>query len=362
MFVAGDIAQAQIVNNPHSGILEEFESLQVDMRSRFRDLGATLFWGLITIEFVVSASIFAFRGGDIAGFGAMLLPRLFIIGIFVFLFRNGSAVADLIVASFTTAGTGAAGVGLSPDAIFEHGLALGRELIDQGGFFDQIIVGVLAIITTVMFALIAANVMIAIAEVYVVLTAGVLLLGFLGSSWTRDYAMGYFRFAIASGVKLLSMQVIIGIGFAAIQRFFPVGSESIEFDSVLAMIGTLFLIFLLSAQLPATAAAMVGGFASGGIGFLAQGQAQLTSINANTRNVANSLSKIANSGSSAAYNAGSSVKSAGIIGGGVGGAAATLGKAVGGDLKTSAASIAKGNGGQVGSIGSRVADNLRSQR
>jgi len=365
VFLVGDIASAQgVINNPHSDLLDKFEAVQWGMRASFKQWGERLFFGLLTIEFVIAASIYAFQpgGGDIAGFAGMLIPRLFIMGAYIFLFRYGYLIADVIVASFLQAGDMAAGVRLSPDAVFEHGLQISRTMIDEKGFFDGIIVGITAIVMALIFSMVAANVMIALAELYIVLTAGVMVLGFLGSSWTREYAMGYFRFAIASGVKLLSMQILIGIGFQLIQQMFPHDHTNYEFDYVLAMVGSVMLVYLLSSTLPQTAANMISGHANGGIGFLSTGGAALTSIASNTK-VANSLlNKAVNGGAGAAYNAGSSVKSAGAIGGGVTGAAATLGKAIGKDAAASVSSIAKGQGGQVGSMGQRVADGLRSQR
>ena len=65
---------------------------------------------------------------------------------------------------------------------------------------------------SIIFAMIAANMVVVLAEIYILTVVGAFLLGFMGAAITRDYAIGYFRYTIAVSFKLLIMQVIVGLG------------------------------------------------------------------------------------------------------------------------------------------------------
>jgi type IV secretion system protein TrbL len=68
------------------------------------------------------------------------------------------------------------------------------------------------IIIIICFALIAAAMIMALVESYIVLSAGVLLLGFGGSRWTRDFAVKTVVYAVSVGAKLFMIQLIAGLG------------------------------------------------------------------------------------------------------------------------------------------------------
>ena len=75
------------------------------------------------------------------------------------------------------------------------------------------IIGGLAALGVVFgFGIIAAQLLLTNVESYIVVGGGVLLLGFAGSRWTTDIASRYLSYAVAIGIKLFSLYLIIGIG------------------------------------------------------------------------------------------------------------------------------------------------------
>lgn len=213
------------------------------------------------------------------------------------------------------------------------------------------VIGAAAMVAMILFAAIAANVMIAILEAYIVLTAGVITLAFLGSSYTREWGMGYFRFAIATGVKLLAMIILVGVGFDVLSSLFPEDAE-VNGDKALALIGTLFLVYKISLSVPNAAAGMVAGHANGGMGF----------INANVAAMSNTLKSSASSAGGAikaGYTAASSAKNAGKVGGGVMKGAGVMASTFKGEAVSSLRGDGAGASGN--SMGQRVANSLRAQ-
>jgi type IV secretion system protein TrbL len=76
----------------------------------------------------------------------------------------------------------------------------------------MVFVGLFGIAILLAGAYIAMVLVCALVEMYVVVAASMLLLGFGGSRWTREYATKVLTYAISVGVKLMLMQLLIGIG------------------------------------------------------------------------------------------------------------------------------------------------------
>jgi type IV secretion system protein TrbL len=61
------------------------------------------------------------------------------------------------------------------------------------GFFASLIAGITAIVVVIAFAVIAAQLLVALVESFIVIGAGVLFLGFAGSRWTKFFTERYLR-------------------------------------------------------------------------------------------------------------------------------------------------------------------------
>src|SRR3954449_12717736 len=69
-----------------------------------------------------------------------------------------------------------------------------------------------ALVVVICFALIAAIVIVTTVEMYIVTYAGIILLGFGGSTFTKDYAVKYLTYAVSVGLKLMVMGLVVSIG------------------------------------------------------------------------------------------------------------------------------------------------------
>jgi len=142
------------------------------------------------------------------------------------------------------------------------------------------------IIVILSFILIAAQYLIALIESYIVLGAGILFLGFGGSSWTRDFTQKYIGYAVASGVKLMMILILIGIGTsvsanwtAQLAGALSGGDIKDLIDPIFSITGGAVLFAVLTWQIPSLASSMLSGSPSltaGGAAGTALGGAALT--------------------------------------------------------------------------------------
>ena len=291
-----------------------------------------LFMLLATIELAWSFAFWALEKKEFDSFTATLVKKIMWIGTFYALLLNGKFWIPAIIDSFVDAGSAAGGsAGLSPTEVFNTGINNAATMVGGMSALDifkdpmmMIFGGLSAIVMVLAFAVMAGQLLIALVEGYIAVSAGLLFLGFGGSRWTTDFVQKFIGYAVATGVKLFMLYLIIGIGNTqaatwAAQLTAALGGPGGEkFQVILTVMGGSVVLMYLSMQIPAMAASLLAGSPA-----LTAGGAAATG----------------------------GALAAGIIGAGAGAAAATLGaaKATGG--MASAAKAAWGEAGAQGTSG-----------
>lgn len=232
-----------------------------------------LFMLLATIELAWSFGVWAMDKSELQGFTSAIVKKIMWIGLFYALLLNGPTWIPLIVDSFTEAGATAGGAigGLSPSEIFTTGLDNAATML-QGikdmslwdDFATIIIAGLAAIAIVLAFAVIAGQLLIALIESYIAISAGLLFLGFGGSRWTIDFVQKFIGYAVATGVKLFMLFLIVGIGNnQAIQwknMLQTIGQPGAPvFNLILTVFGGSIILAVIAVQIPAMAASMLSG-------------------------------------------------------------------------------------------------------
>jgi type IV secretion system protein TrbL len=162
----------------------------------------------------------ALRGADLQEFAGELVRRIFFIGLFFALLTDSSAWAQAIINSLWQAAESAnAAAGgsptINPSSIFDIGLTLATRITDTVSFFapaESLGLIFSGLVVMICFALIAAFMLLALVEMYIVINAGIILLGFGGSGWTSRFALKYVIYALSVGLKLFVLQLLIGLG------------------------------------------------------------------------------------------------------------------------------------------------------
>jgi type IV secretion system protein TrbL len=270
-----------------SRILHVFKDNTFQWEGILRNYALNLFWLLAGIEFTWSSIRLALKGGDLSDFLAELLNRVLYIGFFLTLLLHSSEWANAIIESFRTAANAAgAGHGISPANIFSMALEITSKLLNSLTIFnpqDAIISGLCAIVILICFGLMAANMIEALIESYVVISAGVIMMGFGGSHWTNEYAKKLLIYAISIGAKLFLIQLLVGLCERLIAQLANEFNGA-NLNDALVMVGVAVIMWIITQNVPNKLQALINGtsFGQGGMiaGAITAGMAAAANIGA----------------------------------------------------------------------------------
>jgi type IV secretion system protein TrbL len=252
-------------------IVRDYEAISTSWFSALGPIANKIFWILVAIQLTWSAIWWVIDREDGLAVVSSLLRQVVAIGFFYALLLNGGTWVPAVIQSFSQAGATAAGLtDLSPTGVFDQGLALANRILnatsDLGlldGFFASLIAGITAIVVVIAFAVIAAQLLVALVESFIVIGAGVLFLGFAGSRWTKFFTERYLSYVASIGVKLFVLYLIMGVGMGIAARWMPVlergGFSPIPFFYVMG--GSLVFVFL-TWHIPSVAGSMMAGAVS----------------------------------------------------------------------------------------------------
>ena len=252
-------------------IVRDYESVSTAWFSALGPIANKIFWILVAIQLTWSAIWWVLDREDGLAVVSSLLRQVVAIGFFYALLLNGGTWIPAIIKSFSQAGAAAASItDLSPTAVFDQGLALANKILnstaDLGlleGFFASLIAGITALVVVIAFAIIAAQLLVALVESFIVIGAGVLFLGFAGSRWTKFFTERYLSYVASIGVKLFVLYLIMGVGMGIAARWMAVlgrgGFSPIPFLYVMG--GSLVFVFL-TWHIPSVAGSMMAGAVS----------------------------------------------------------------------------------------------------
>ena len=225
-----------------TGVIDNFLSVF----STYIDSGFGLLGGevgflsstLIVIDITIAALFWAW--GTDEDVLQRLVKKTLYIGVFAFIIGNFQALATILLESFAGLGLKAAGSAMAigdfmrPGMIASTGLDAAEPLLDAtadlvgpvGLFtnFVQILILLIAwVIVVIAFFILAVQVFVTILEFKLVTLAGFVLLPFAFFGRTAFMAERVLGHIISSGIKLLVLAVITGIGTTLFQRFMDAG-------------------------------------------------------------------------------------------------------------------------------------------
>lgn len=255
-----------------NAIPDLFQARFQGMQGTLLGYARNLFLILAGIEFSYAMISIAFKRGDLGDIAAALIQQILFIGLGLFIIQNGANLGNIIVQSFGQAGGSAAtsvggAAGLSPADIFSSGMALGQAMLEKMTITelgDSIVMGIVAIVTMVVFALIVAMMIMTLVAAWGISTMSVLFLGFAGSRWTKDVAYKAIIGVFGVGAKLFVMQIIVGVGQTLFADFAAAGIDDI--NDGLIMLGFSVVMLALVKTIPDMVQALISGasFTGGG--------------------------------------------------------------------------------------------------
>lgn len=214
--VTSEPAVAQSFNNVVDRIQTRITDAAKSWEATILQAATSLFWLLALIEVGICAVWLAINSATLEAWFGELVRRIMFIGFFLFVLTTGPQLAKDVVNSLFQIGGGSGSV--SPADVFDAGLKVGASLSEKisfGVFEDNALATAAVfsmIIVIICFGLVAAIFIAVITEMYVGLLAGMIMLGFGGSSFTKDFATRYLVYAFSVGMKLMTLVMIASIG------------------------------------------------------------------------------------------------------------------------------------------------------
>ncbi|OQP80499.1 P-type conjugative transfer protein TrbL [Xanthomonas phaseoli pv. syngonii LMG 9055] len=376
----------------------------LDTFSRYIDSGLGLLQGevafltatLIVIDMTIAGLYWAMshatgQGEDVI---AKLLRKVLYVGAFAYIIGNFNWLASIVFRSFAGLGITATGSAitmenfLQPGRLAKTGIDAGAPILDQigdmAGFpevfvnLDPIVVLFIAWLVVILcFFVLAVQLFITLIEFKLTTLAGFVLIPFALWNKTSFLAEKVLGNVVSSGIKVLVLAVIVGIGSGLFAEFQVHPDEPSIDHALVIMLASLTLLALgifgpgiatgLVSGAPQLGAGAMAGAAVGAVGAagtaVAIGAAATGvggAVAAGAR-MAPAAAKLAGSGARAATSAASSAKSAfqagsAAAGGGAKGAAAGLGNVA----KTGAQAAGRRAASGASAAGQKVADSFRA--
>src|SRR5437867_1916281 len=252
-------------------IVRDYESVTTAWFNSLFPIAQAVFWTLVAIELIWSAIWWVVDSEDGLGVITALLRTVLAVGFFYALLLYGGTWFRAVIQGFSLAGSSASGVGgLSPTGVFDQGLALANEILNSveglgilEGIFPSLVAAFTGLVVVVSFALIAAQLLVALVESFIAIGAGILFVGFSGARWTKFFTERYLSYVASVGVKLFVLYLIMGLGMGIAARWMPIlergGFSPIPFFYVMG--GSLVFVFL-TWHIPSVAGSMMAGAVS----------------------------------------------------------------------------------------------------
>jgi type IV secretion system protein TrbL len=246
-------------------LLQKFESSTGSWYYAPETVAQTLFWKLAIVSFAWTFISMWVRD-EVRDVFAELIRFAMFTGLAWWALINGPAFGQDILNTCVKLGgqAGGFGGGLSPATIADLGFQFFHQAISPLDWIfppGAALASFIVVLGAVIMAVVAAcNLILLLVSAWVAAAAGLVLLGFGGCRWTSDMAANYFRGLLSIGMKIVTIEMVLGIGVAFIKGMmaavvFPTSVTN------LVILGSLFLaLAILSGYLPNVVAGMVGSF------------------------------------------------------------------------------------------------------
>lgn len=352
--VADNTATPQII----TGVLPKFKSVTAGWKPFITDKAMYLFWVLAGADFAWLGVTLVRDKRDIGEAIFAIISKLIILLVFWTLLIAASDGIPAIIKFFADIGQGAGGgpqFTMEPNDVLGWGIAIAADMISklgQAGVLDRIgaalPVAFCALMVVFAYAVVAGQLLVTTLESYLMINAGIILMGFGGSRWTADFASSYMKFAVSTGIKLMFCYLIASMG--NVMFSVNITPENIA-DSSMDAAGAALIYMYLGWQIPSFAAGLISGAPTQSLGsMMATAATAAAGMAAAGGAVASAVKTGAAEAGGMAKAAGSAYGAAQDMGQTGFGAAATAAGTLMGEMASSV------GGKMKGSIGDAVAD------
>ncbi len=371
----GVMAPAFADPNILDGVGNQYKTASSTWEASLIPIAKSLFIKLALIELLWSAIWWVVEREDPNQVIVSMLRKIMPLMFFWAILLNFDTWIPAVIDSFAKAGQTAGNTGpLTPSTVLDRGLEIATTITsaaNQIGLFSgpsgvgkYILCGLSALGILLCFGVIAGQMLVTLIESYIVVSGGVLFLGFAGSRWTTTFSEKYISYAVSVGVKLFVTYLIIGAGQHLSDSWAAkITTDMVVSDYLAILVGAMVYMFL-AWQIPSLASSMLTGAVSMTLGSAAATVGTMAAGAAGAAGLAQAGLAGAGNSVAGAVQAGSAAIDQARAGGATGIATTTLGAV--GALASAGAGAASdaikglGSGSTGGSLANRIGERTAS--
>ena len=225
--------------NPQPDVISQMLSTFHDKARQWGDVaqGAALhlFRVLLIIDISWMGIRLVLKGTDVKEITVELIRLLLFAGFMYALVIHYDEWGPSIINGMTELAVKAGAPNAEPAAVLGMSMQFISMVFENLSWgFEGLGLIICCIVFCICFALITAQMVLVKCESYIVLNAGMILLGFGGSQFTKDFATNFIRYALGVAVKLYVMQMLVFLGM---DFFKDITKLSITMQSFFVLIG-----------------------------------------------------------------------------------------------------------------------------
>jgi type IV secretion system protein TrbL len=245
-------------------VLQRFSTVAGTWGTLITARATWLFWLLVVISMVWTFGFMALRRADLGEFFAEFTKFTIFTGFFFWLLVHGPRFATDIMMSLRMVAAQASGQpgALAPSGIVDIGFDIFNKVVDQSTLWkpmDSLFGLLLSMAILVVFALVGVNMLLLLVSGWIFAYAGIFILGFGGSRWTSDLAIGYFKSVLNIGLQLMTMVLLVGVGKSFVDQYYASMSAKMTLQELAVMAVVAVVLLGLVAKLPRQIGALAGG-------------------------------------------------------------------------------------------------------
>lgn len=252
-------------------VVQRYQAATAGWSGSLLQMAQNTFFILATIQVAWAFLRLAVRNASYSEFVAEFVSQIMYVGIFLWGLTTTTTWGPAIINTFRQAGGMASGTTvLTPGDIFAVGIQVSTTIMAQMSVWSpESSVGLLicGVVVMVVFALMAALMVVALVRAYFIGGCGVLFMAFGGSVWTNEIAMAVVRKTLSIGAGLFTLQLIMSVGLTFIQQWVTQFND-VTSKGVAIEIGQAIVLLAVAWIIPDDIASMIGSGSFGHAGAL----------------------------------------------------------------------------------------------
>lgn len=254
-----DISHAATDADFVSKLVKEFYAKTSTWEPTLKKYALLVFRWLVILEVCFLGIKAALNRDQVADIFKQFVMLLLAAGFFLAVINNYQAWSWNLINGLKQIGAELGASQTASDSPFLAGMKLVELILSKLSAWspgNSVALLIAALVVIVCFALLSAQVVLIKCEAMIAMMAALILVGFGGSAFLRDYAVNAIRYVLSVAFKLFVMQLVVSIGVRFIESF---NTATAELQDIFVVIGASIVLLALVKSLPDVISGIISG-------------------------------------------------------------------------------------------------------